>query len=91
MADGGTALDAYELSYRDLSFGSERTKLGEGSFGTVYKATFRGEHEVAVKTVRMSKIDEAELAKFKSELIVSRTPPAVQPIYFNPLSCRPCE
>ena len=43
-------------------------------FGTVFKATLhrRGEHdcEVAVKTMRVAKITENELAKFKSEIII---------------------
>ena len=39
-------------------------------FGTVYKATLKGKHEVAVKTMRVAKITEEELAKFKSELII---------------------
>ena len=34
------------------------------------KATFRGDHLVAVKTMRVSKITEHELAKFKSELTI---------------------
>ena len=39
-------------------------------FGTVFKATLRGEHEVAVKTMRVAKITERELSKFKAELII---------------------
>ena len=39
-------------------------------FGTVKKATFRCEHEVAVKTMRVSKITQLELSKFKAELII---------------------
>ena len=39
-------------------------------FGTVFKATLRGEHEVAVKTMRVAKITEHELAKFKAEIII---------------------
>ena len=39
-------------------------------FGTVFKATFRGEREVAVKTMRVSIISQHELTKFKSELII---------------------
>ena len=39
-------------------------------FGTVFKATLRGKHEVAVKTMRVAKIDEGELSKFKAELII---------------------
>jgi serine/threonine protein kinase len=36
----------------------------------VFKAILKGEHEVAVKTMRVAKIDEDELAKFKAELII---------------------
>ena len=39
-------------------------------FGTVFKATFRGERLVAVKTMRVAKITQRELARFKSELII---------------------
>lgn len=39
-------------------------------FGTVYKASLKGEHAVAVKTMRVAKISKGELAKFKSELII---------------------
>ena len=36
----------------------------------MYKATLKGKHEVAVKTMRVAKITEEELAKFKAELII---------------------
>ena len=36
----------------------------------MFKATLRGENEVAVKTMPVSKVNEKELAKFKSELII---------------------
>ena len=36
----------------------------------MFKATLRGENEVAVKTMRVSKVNEKELAKFKAELII---------------------
>ena len=36
----------------------------------MYKATLRKEHVVAVKTMRVAKITEHELAKFKSEVII---------------------
>ena len=36
----------------------------------MFKATFRGEREVAVKTMRVAKITEYELARFKSELVI---------------------
>ena len=36
----------------------------------MFKATLKGEHAVAIKTMRVAKITEHELAKFKSELII---------------------
>ena len=36
----------------------------------MFKATLRGENEVAIKTMRVAKIDENGLAKFKAELII---------------------
>ena len=36
----------------------------------MFRATLRGEHAVAVKTMRVAKITERELAKFKAELII---------------------
>ena len=36
----------------------------------MFKATFRGERQVAVKTMRVAKITEYELARFKAELII---------------------
>ena len=36
----------------------------------MFKATLRGENEVAIKTMRVTKITQHELAKFKAELII---------------------
>ena len=60
MAQEGSLLKRYEIPYVDLVFGKE---LGAGSFGTVYKAVLRGDIDVAVKTMRVSKITKEELNK----------------------------
>ena len=66
-----SSAEAHRLPFSDLDWGSgPRSKLGEGSFGTVFKATLRGTHQVAVKTMRVSRISPSELVKFKSELII---------------------
>ena len=36
----------------------------------MFKATLRGEHEVAIKTMRVAKITELELSKFKAEVVI---------------------
>ena len=41
---GGTLLDTYSIKYDELKPGES---IGEGSFGTVYKGTLRGETTVA--------------------------------------------
>ena len=70
MGQAESILRPYAVDYADIDFGFTPVKLGEGSFGTVFKARYRGEHDVAVKTMRVSKVTEEELEKFKSELIV---------------------
>ena len=71
MAESNTMLKPFELSHDEIDFGKVLTKLGEGSFGTVYRAILRGTIDVAVKTMRVAKVVEIELVKFKSELLVS--------------------
>ena len=44
-AGGGALVDSFKIEYSDLAFGDT---LGEGTFGTVYKAQFHGQ-TVAVK------------------------------------------
>ena len=41
---------------------------GEGSFGTVFQGVFRN-NAVAIKTMRVSKVNAKELKKFKDELV----------------------
>ena len=67
-AEGESVLRHYEIPHKDLEYGDNA--LGAGAFGTVYKGVLRGETEVAVKTMRVSKITEKELSNFMSELIV---------------------
>ena len=67
MAQEKATLAAYEIKFADLELFE---LLGEGSFGRVVRGTLRGEHEVAVKTMRIAKITEEELEKFKRELTV---------------------
>ena len=69
MAEQGSVLRPYEIPYQDLEFGEEDV-LGAGAFGTVYKGMLRGKTDVAIKTMRISKITERELTNFKKELIV---------------------
>ena len=71
MSEGQALLSPYEIKFAEIEFGTSKITLGEGSFGTVFKATLRGELLVAVKTMRVSKVTEGELTKFKSEIIVS--------------------
>ena len=72
MAESDAVLRPYALAHDDIDFGeNEKTPLGEGSFGTVFRAVLRGTTDVAVKTMRVSKIDERVLAQFKSELLAS--------------------
>jgi len=70
MSEGGSLLSQHELIYTDLSFSDPMRVLGEGSFGTVYHAVYRGNETVAVKTMRVGKISSVELEKFKSEIII---------------------
>ena len=61
-------------------------------FGTVFRATLRGEYTVAVKTMRVAKITERELAKFKAELIIMAPlhhPASAAPSPLSPLSPPP--
>ena len=58
----------YQIPHKDIVRGK---MIGEGSFGTVYKGVLRGEIDVAVKTMRVTKITEKELEKFRKELMVS--------------------
>ena len=53
----------WEIDYKDLKIEKE---IGRGSFGVVYKATWR-ESEVAVKQVIKEKYTDKHLADFEGE------------------------
>ena len=60
MAQEGSILGRYQIPYADLKM---YDSIGEGAFGTVFKAVLRGELAVAVKTMRVSKITEEQMDK----------------------------
>ena len=64
MKEGGAVLAAYKIRHADLTMD---VQLGEGSFGTVYHGTYRG-NECAVKTVRATKVTDAMVQEFLGEL-----------------------
>jgi hypothetical protein len=65
--EGLEGLHSYKIDMqRDLEF---KEKIGEGAFGIVYLATFRGE-TVAVKQLVSEKIDADSLARFKAEILL---------------------
>ena len=78
MSEGGALLARYEILHSDLKLGQ---RIGEGAFGTVLRGTLRGKHQVAIKTMRVSKITKKEISKFKAELIASDVgcPPCAVP------------
>ena len=66
MMDGGyTAMDAYHIRYSDLELLKE---LGHGAFGTVFHGRLRKTQDVAIKTVRATKVTEATVQEFMREL-----------------------
>ena len=70
MSDAEATLSPYAIKHALIDFGPAKVMLGEGSFGTVFVAWYL-KQEVAVKTMRVSKVTEKELSRFKEELIVS--------------------
>ena len=67
-SEGGTVLEELvtKVPHSDIEFGES---VGEGSFGTVFKAEWN-KQIVAVKTMRTTKINKPSLEHFKSEIVV---------------------
>ena len=57
-------MQPYLIRYADLEFGE---KLGEGSFGEVRRGTLRGSDDVAIKRVRITRVNDASVADFRAE------------------------
>merc|ERR1711998_572537 len=55
-----------KIRANDLTLGEA---LGEGNFGTVYKGVWR-EREVAVKTMRTSKVTKHAVNDFRAEVVL---------------------
>ena len=68
MASSEQQLKAFSIPFADIEF---QDKLGEGSFGTVYKGVLRGATAVAIKTMRVSKVTIEAVEKFQAELVAS--------------------
>ena len=64
LKEGGAVLEAYKIRHNELIM---EDKLGEGSFGTVYHGTYRG-NECAVKTVRATKVTDEMVQAFIGEI-----------------------
>ncbi len=64
--EGGSILHDYKIKHSALTFGD---KLGEGGFGTVYRGKFN-DMEVAIKTVRTTKVTEDVVRGFLGEMSV---------------------
>ena len=66
MEEEGSLLETLvkKIKHAELHF---MGKLGEGSFGTVKKGRWKGQ-DVAIKTVRRTRISTTMLKKFKAEI-----------------------
>ena len=67
MESEESMLKPFSITFGDLNLGAT---LGEGSFGTVMQGVLRGNIPVAVKTLRVTKLNSTVLNKFKKELKV---------------------
>lgn len=61
--DGSSEIDFSELKFEE--------KIGEGTFGEVWKGTCRGK-EVAIKKLKKEKSDENALCEFRKEIEIMR-------------------
>ena len=68
MEEGGSLIGPYRLKHADLKIDRSR-KLGEGSFGTVFLGFYKGT-QVAVKTVRTTRVTESCLREFRGEILL---------------------
>ncbi|EGD72208.1 TK protein kinase [Salpingoeca rosetta] len=53
----GLGSDKWQIALADLSFGQQ---LGAGQFGVVYKGVYKGQHTVAIKTMKQGSMNEEE-------------------------------
>lgn len=72
VGDGGEAEQAlWEVPAEEIEFHrSPSARLGQGSFGEVYRGALRGK-EVAIKVLKQQDVSEAQLQDFKKEISTS--------------------
>ena len=64
--DVTAVLSQFSVSFKDLVMGEA---LGEGSFGTVVRGTFRG-RPVAIKTMRSTNVSKSTVERFRFEALM---------------------
>ena len=65
MNDVGKVEISYLITHSELKY-DEKNKLGEGAYGVVYRGTYRY-NDVAIKTLRATRLSERALAELKQE------------------------
>lgn len=68
MNEGGSLLASYAISYDSLKFDK---KIGEGSFGAVWRGSMHDGETVAIKRMRVGRVTPGALRKFKEEVLAS--------------------